>query len=778
MQDSLDEIDEIGASILQTIQEPAFIVDGKLHIKMANQPCREILHLKDEEIVGRTLETVINGWSHSPDLGTHLRNLIAHNQPLEKFTLNLSGLSNVRRTASLNARRVRPTTDIILVTVNIADTDDVNEALRIEEERFRVALKNSHIVTFNQDTDLRYTWVYNDPAGLPMNLSNKTTIGYTDADIFDPDTAAKLTKIKRKVLETGQGTREEMMFVRGGDKIYRDLTIEPLHDALGRVIGITGAAADITDRKIAEAAMRESEEWFSKAFHLSPAPMTIVSVKDRRIIEVNRSEERLSGFSREEIIGRTSAELNTLRNSEERSEIWADLEQGKSVHDKEVEIYTKSGEIRHGLASFELVTIGSESYVLGLMQDITERKKVEEALRQSEERFSKVFHASSVAKVIQTLRDQRILDVNESMERLTGYGRDQLIGHTATELNLTGPTDMHTKFWENLNDFKPIYNQEASFRTRHGEVRDVLVSADIISLDGQPRVLSTILDITERKHADKQAMELALEREKQHILEQLLLTASHDLRTPISAVSVTAYLLNKLADKMILQYANLRLDPANVLSPGQAALLDEINVTLTTLRSYIGRMDNSADRLKHLVEKMFDMVRLDTRPEFEFTSGDLNPLVGKIVDLYIPKATKKTLKLRFVPGADLPAVPLDADEFARVVRNLLENAIYYTSGGGDISVKTYLENERTVLEVKDTGIGIAESDLPHVFERFYRADKARSTETGGSGLGLAIAQKIVEAHQGRIEAMSILGQGSTFRVVFPIRGSPTTNNAP
>jgi len=119
------------------------------------------------------------------------------------------------------------------------------EALRQSEERFRVALRNSHITVFNQDRELRYTWIYNSQPKTPA----EDLLGRADADLWPPEEAARHIQIKRRVMETGAGEFQEVRLPTGGDTYYYDLTVEPLRDAAGAVIGITGAASDVTERK-------------------------------------------------------------------------------------------------------------------------------------------------------------------------------------------------------------------------------------------------------------------------------------------------------------------------------------------------------------------------------------------------------------------------------------------------------------------------------------------------------------------------------------------------
>jgi two-component system sensor histidine kinase BaeS len=128
----------------------------------------------------------------------------------------------------------------------------------------------------------------------------------------------------------------------------------------------------------------------------------------------------------------------------------------------------------------------------------------------------------------------------------------------------------------------------------------------------------------------------------------------------------------------------------------------------------------------------------------------------------------KQITIDFVSDLESCSALIDRVEFARVITKLMENAITYTPQAGHITVETHIDKNWLTISMQDSGVGILAEDLPHIFERFYRADRARSTETGGSGLGLSIVQKIVEAHNGRIDVESTPGRGSKFSIRLPI----------
>ncbi len=256
------------------------------------------------------------------------------------------------------------------------------------------------------------------------------------------------------------------------------------------------------ERKRSEEALRASEERFSKAFNLSPNPMVLHNLKDGSIVAANDSYLRTVGYSREEVLGRTSEELN-MWFAEDREAFLQLLRERREINNHEIQFLTRSRESRSGLLSAEIIELGGERFVLLGVYDITERIKAESDLRASEERFSKAFHASPNPMTINRFRDGVYIDVNEAAVRASGYAREEMIGHTADELGIWVNRQERDKILRLLRRHRLVRNMETCYVTKSGDVRVVLISAEIIDLDGEKCLLSTSSDITERKRAEE-----------------------------------------------------------------------------------------------------------------------------------------------------------------------------------------------------------------------------------------------------------------------------------
>ncbi len=236
-------------------------------------------------------------------------------------------------------------------------------------------------------------------------------------------------------------------------------------------------------------------------------------------------------------------------------------------------------------------------------------------------------------------------------------------------------------------------------------------------------VLLVVSDVTEARRTEA-------------IRRDFVANASHELKTPAASIRAAAETIASSADQ----------DP-------------------TVLRRFAGQLEHEAIRLSRIVEDLLDLSRLESGSELGERVA-LDAVVRDEVERFEETAAEAGLELS-LRATPVPPVRGSARDLALLVRNLVDNAIQYTRPGGLVEVELATERPEVFLIVRDTGIGIPSRDLPRVFERFYRVDRARSRETGGTGLGLSIVRHVVENHGGRVSVDSELGRGSRFEVRLP-----------
>lgn len=236
-------------------------------------------------------------------------------------------------------------------------------------------------------------------------------------------------------------------------------------------------------------------------------------------------------------------------------------------------------------------------------------------------------------------------------------------------------------------------------------------------------------------------------RSLQTMRRELVGNISHELRTPIAGLKAMVETLREGA-----------------IDDKEAAM------------DFLTRIDSEVDRLTQMVSELTELSRIETgHAELRISSASLNLLVEEVVAQLNPLAQRQQVTITADLATDLPTIKADNDRIRQTLTSLVHNAIKFNHPGGKVTVSTRADGESITVSVCDTGIGISKEDLPHVFERFYKADKARPR--GGSGLGLAIAKHVVQAHGGSIWAQSEEGKGSTFSFSLPIKTNPDVNNS-
>jgi signal transduction histidine kinase len=235
-------------------------------------------------------------------------------------------------------------------------------------------------------------------------------------------------------------------------------------------------------------------------------------------------------------------------------------------------------------------------------------------------------------------------------------------------------------------------------------------------------------------------------RRIEEVRRDFVTNASHELKTPVAGIQA-------LSDSLRIA---LERDPDRA-------------------RSMIGRLQLEAQRLGQLVRELLDLARLEEGAgSLARQRVDLAHLVRVQAQRLAGLAEEREVRLRTDCAEPAPVVALPED-MRLVVANLLENAVQYNQPGGEVVATVHRVDSDVVLEVRDTGIGIPDAEADRIFERFYRVNKARSREVGGTGLGLSIVRHAVQRHGGEITVRSVLGAGSTFRVVLPVEGAGSSS---
>ena len=379
-------------------------------------------------------------------------------------------------------------------------------------------------------------------------------------------------------------------------------------------------------------------------------------------------------------------------------------------------------------------------YVSSQVAQAIERKRVEQELRLSEEKFSKIFRSTPDAISITTLSDGRYLDVNDSFLQMSGYSREEVIGRTALELNLWADPQDRDRLVSDLQAQGRLNDQEFHFRLKSGEVRLGMLSAEIIELAGEPCLLAVVRDVTERRTLEQQLRQA----QKMEAVGRLAGGVAHDFNNLLMVIRGHSELLRiRLADDRALGHHALEIEKAAERAAG-----------LTQQLLAFSRKQMVQPRVLDLNTAMSDM------------EGMLRRLIGENIELITR------------PEPALGRVRADPSQIEQVILNLAVNARDAMPQGGKMILET--ENieldsvfvsqhpgaragRYVMLAVSDSGEGMDAETQTHVFEPFFTT----KPKGHGTGLGLATVYGIVKQSNGYISVYSEVGRGTTFKVYLP-----------
>jgi PAS domain S-box-containing protein len=412
-------------------------------------------------------------------------------------------------------------------------------ALRLSEERFRVALENSPIVVFAQDKDLRYAWVYNPKLG----YSAEEVLGKTDRDLLAAEDASRLEEIKRRVLETGCGAREEVGVRANEQDGFFDLTVEPLGDSSGQIVGITCAATDITESKRAAEALRQSEERFSAFMRHLPGAAFIKDCEGRYVY-ANETCAALLGAKRGEWRGKTDSQLFPPATAAHLKE--TDLQVFKSGQALQVvDTIAQDGDVRDWLVTkFPILDEHRTPNLLGGIRiDITDQRRAEIALRESEARFQ-AFMDNIPAAAFMKDGEGRYVYGNRTEARALGTSLEGFRGKTDFDLF---PHDIAQRLRENdarvLATGRPIETTETAPTADRSSSRWLVLKFPFTDAHGRRCVGGVAVDITEHERAE-QAL-----RESEEKLNSIL-GSLNDVVWSLSAKGHDLVYLNAAAERI------------------------------------------------------------------------------------------------------------------------------------------------------------------------------------------------------------------------------------
>lgn len=628
----------------------------------------------------------------------------------------------------------------------------IQKELEESEEKYRTVVDNiaEGLVITDLDDNLIFV---NKQMGKLSGYDIQDIIGQKACDVLVPE--AYREDYNSKTLKRKQGESEQYEIPlknKEGEKWIASISASPYQNTKGEVIGTIAAINDISNRKKIELAVLRSEEKYKSIIENMELGLLEVDSQDR-IIRAFPKFCELTGYEEHEIIGKTATDifLDDEGRAQMNNELNARTEGRSGVY--EIQVKKKNGDWIWVMISAAPYYDDDDKIIgsLGIHLDITQRKRVEQEIRDSQEKLQLILNTSLDA-IITIDENSIVTDWSPSAEKIFGYCQKEAIGVSLDELIV--PKHMISSHQKGMGHFMktgegPVLNKriELTAIRNTGEEFPLELTISPIKIDNRYYFSAFCRDITARKQSEQALIDAKKAAEQARNVErQFLAHMSHEIRTPMNAVIGMTYLLS------------------------QSSLSEE-------QKDYLEALKFSADSLMGIISDILDLSKIEAGEiELEERPFSLHHLLESLQRTYQFKVQEKNISVQMmIDDAIQNQVIGDKTRLHQILGNLLSNASKFTSEGY-IGVNGLLERVEDdffwlKFQVYDTGIGISQDNLGVIFSSFKQATIDTHREFGGTGLGLSIVKQLVEIQGGCIHVESELGKGTMFEVILPFKDS-------
>ncbi|BAU66704.1 multi-sensor hybrid histidine kinase [Stanieria sp. NIES-3757] len=660
---------------------------------------------------------------------------------------------------------------LLSVLEDISERKQAEQALRESESRFQTLVKNMPGMVYRYHPE-QNAFTYVSSGSLKL-LELEPELILQDANVFwsviHPDDLQSLKdSVVIAVAQSLTWQWEGRIITPSGQLKWIQGISRPEATITGKVWD--GLLIDISDRKEAESALRRSEERFRQMAETIEDVFWIKDPYQSQVVYVSPAYEKIWGRSRDEIYQNFSAWMNTIHpDDRERVQRVAVNSQHQNQDRIEYRIVRPDGSIRWLLDRGFAVRdeTGKVERVIGIAQDISDRKQAESALHQSQlqlqQQLAEIEAIYATAPIGLTILDSelRYVRINKQLAEINGYSVEAHIGKTIREL-LPGLADAAEQIlYPVLETGQPKLNVELRGETPAQPGVERIWLEHFLPLKNGEEVIGISVvceEITSRKQAEVEREEL-LQREQaareeaekaNRIKDEFLAVLSHELRSPLNPIL------------------------------GWSRLLQTQQFDQATTNRALETIERNAKVQVQLIEDLLDISRIIRgKLSLNIHPVSLKSTIQAAIETVNLSAQAKSIKIKTIFEPEVGQVSGDPSRLQQVVWNLLSNAVKFTPEGGKIEVQLQSIGSKAQIIVKDTGKGISSDFLPHVFDYFRQEDSATTRRFGGLGLGLAIVRHLVELHGGTVAVDSLgEGQGATFMVRLPILQPQNHNSDP
>ncbi len=615
---------------------------------------------------------------------------------------------------------------------DITERKLAEEKLRESEERYRLLVNHSPDA-IGVYVENKIVFVNNAAVKLLGAESKEEILGKSPLDFVHPDSIALVLERSQRMMKGEFVPVAEEKFIQlNGNIIDVEVGAMPLLYNDQRAVQLV--IRDITERKIVEEELKASEERYRNLFNNHSAIKLLIDLETGKIIDANKAALNFYGWPFEEMKQMKIQQINTL-SPDEIAEEMEKVDRNEKTH-FEFKHRLANGIIRDVEVFSSKIEIKGKEFLHSIIHDITEKKKVEKQIIL----MSRSIEQSPVVITI-TNSTGDIQYVNPKFTEITGYTSEEVIGKNIRLIKSGKHSkEFYKDLWSTILSGKN-WSGEINNKKKSGELywENVIISPIIDSRGTITHFIAVKEDITEKK---KMIEDLILAKEKAEEMNKIksnfFANMSHELRTPLNGIlGFSSLLEEELADKPDL------VTMADAIHRSGNRLLDTLNLILNISKLEAEKID------------------------IKLKEYNIIPLISESINLFIPSAARKNLQLLLVNEKNEYRCIIDEGLFTGIINNLINNAIKYTDEG-NVLIKVCSKNNKVVIEVIDTGIGIPEDKQKVIWEEFRQVSEGINRNFEGTGLGLTIAKKYTELLKGTISVKSKIGYGSTFTLELPL----------
>lgn len=728
----ITEESDIIKALGENIRQPLLLLDQKLHIIWANSAFRDVFGLSSKEITGiRIFSLANNGWD-IPGLHNLLEEILPEKKKVVNYEIKHHFSESGDRLMMVNAEKLifeSGAEDVIVLSIE--DTTGAREADKANAMLAAIIESSEDAIVSKSLKGIVTSW----------NKSAEKLLGYTSAEmigqpilkIIPDDRIDEEPEIIRKITEGETIAHfETERRAKSGKLVDISLTISPIKDNNGRIIGASKIARDITDQIESRKKINESEKRFQNLIYSSPSAIGILEGEDFRITIANKPIVEFFGKG-EDVIGKKIFEvLPELEEQGYRRIFTSVYTSGVAYNSIETPLQIiKNGkaELRYyNLILYPQYDMNDQIGGIGIIaSDVTSQALINKNTKEREERFR------SLTQTLPQLIWVTDADGNAEFtsSRWAEYSGIEPAGKTPW-VDIVHQDDLQniTDLWDHIRDISNEYESEVRLKSKEGEYKWHSMVAKPV-LNGEGKIVKWVGAFTDIHN----------QKEKEEKKDEFMGIASHEMKTPLTTA------------KAYLQMLELSLDE-----------------TQTDAKLFAYKASQSVDRLNELISELLDVSKIQFgKLNYTMTTFNFNEMIESTVETMRLTSRSSTL---VSTGKVKDEVKGDRDRLQQVVINLLSNAIKYSPKSDEVFISISQNGDQITVAVKDNGIGISQPNLNKIFEKYHRVEE-HAVQFQGMGVGLFISHEIIQRHNGKLWVESEVGKGSTFYFTLPVDGSIT-----